>query len=199
MRAMMIKYVTSLSVLLIVPLNAYALSFPNIDTMLDNINTQIPYLWALLTAFAYIAGFWLIFHGILQLKQYGDPHSMMSSQKSFVGPITSLIVGAMLVYSPTVLLTGVATIFGTDSTMAYPTDAPVDSSFTLMGQTLVTIVQFVGAVAFIRGLVHFHRLGSGQAQQGTFSKGLTHVIGGTLALNIVGTADVIGSTLGIVW
>jgi len=183
----------------LLPLNAYAVTFPNLSQMIDNINAQLPYLWELVTAFAYLSGFFFIFKGIFHLKAYGDPHSQMSGGKDIRPGLVSLILGAALIYSPTAMQTGLASVFGTTSAMAYPTGSGTDPSFSELGQVLVAIVQFVGAVAFIRGLMQFQRLGSGQAQQGTFGKGLTHIVGGTLALNVVGTANVLASTLGISW
>lgn len=194
-----VKYILLLLIPMLLPLDAYAVTFPSLSQMLDNINTQLPYLWRLVTGFAYVAGFFFIFRGVYHLKQYGDPHSQTSGGKDLRPGIVSLIIGAALVYIPTAMDTGLISIFGTSSLMAYPTGNTIDPSFTELGQVIVAIIQFVGVVAFIRGLMQFHRLGSGQAQQGTFAKGLTHIIGGTLALNVVGTANVLASTLGISW
>lgn len=184
---------------LLLPLNAYAVTFPSLSEMLDNINDQLPYLWELVTAFAYLTGFFFVFKGVHHLKQYGDPQSQMSGGKNLSPALLSIIVGAALIYVPTAMQTSLVSIFGTSSAMAYPTGSGVDASFTELGQIIVAIIQFMGAVAFIRGLMQFHRLGGGQAQPGTFGKGLTHIIGGTLALNVVGTANVLASTLGIAW
>ena len=51
--------------------------------------------------------------------------------------------------------------------------------------TVVIFIQFVGFVAFIRGwFIISHSTGSG-AQQGAFSKGLIHLIGGVIAINFI--------------
>ena len=59
---------------------------------------------------------------------------------------------------------------------------------------LLGLVQVMGVIAFIRGWVLLGHAGEQNAQQGMFGKGLTHIIGGILAINIVGTKDLIWNT-----
>ena len=193
------KYCFLMGVVLLFPLNVYAVTIPNIADMLANIDSQLPALWEFITALAYVSGFFMMFKGVYHLKQYGDPHSQMSGGKDLRPAIVTFIIGAILIYFPSMLQVGVTTLFGQNGMMAYPTSSPIDQSFSELGQTIVYIVQFVGAVAFLRGIMYMHKIGSGQAQQGTFGKSVTHLVGGTLCLNVVGTANVIASTLGISW
>lgn len=193
--AVMKTKLAALALILLLPLGAFA-AVPSLDQMLSNLNSQFPSLYRLVTAFAYIAGFFIVFRGLYQMKHMGEGRAM-GQQNDMKGPILSLLIGAALIYTPSFFSTSLITIFGTSSITSYPTGSHIDPSFNEMGQTLVTIVQFVGGIALVRGILIFHRLGHGQAQQGTFGKGVTHVIGGILLINIVGFADVIGSTLGI--
>jgi len=173
---------------------------PDVDTMLRNLEAQLPSLWRLVTGFAFLAGFFCIFNAVYELKQYGQGMSMMSAQHSLKGPFMMLIIGAALVYSPSAMQTFMVTLFGDSNILKYPILREIDPSFTLMGNVLTKIVTFVGLVAFIRGLMMFNRIGHGKSHgQESFGKAATHLIGGTLALNIVGTARIIGSTLGITW
>lgn len=172
---------------------------PTLTVMLTNIAKQIPYLYQLITVIAYIAGFFCIFRGIYELKQYGHGMSMMSVQHSLKGPVLMLMFGAALIFLPEAARTMLITVFGNNDVLGYPSSGTADPSFNLMGTVLVRIVQFVGTVAFIRGLLLMYRMGQGQAQPGTMSKGVTHLIGGVLAMNVIGTANVLGSTLGVSW
>ncbi len=61
---------------------------------------------------------------------------------------------------------------------------------------LVRLVQIVGLIAVIRGLLILMRL-SGQAQPGTFGRAMTHIVGGTLAMNIVGFNQIVFNSFGI--
>lgn len=183
---------------LLFPVQSYAaVTWPTLAQMLETINTQIPALWELVTAFAYIAGFFMVFRSLYHFKQAGDPHSASGGQRDIKPAFATFIIGIALIFSPSAMQSGLATVFGTTSPIGYPTGAGVNNSYGELGQVLYSIIQFVGVVTFIRGLMHFHKLGSGQAQHGTFNKGLTHVIGGILCLNVLGTASVIASTLGI--
>lgn len=180
-----------LLILLISPVSAYAI---NVDEMLTNIQEQIPALTQFVTGFAYLAGFFFIFKAIYALKQYGDMRTMTSSNADLRGPITSAFVGAALAFSPTVISITLTTAFGDDSLMAYP---DTSTGWDQMGKTLVNIVYFVGGIAFIRGIMHLHKVGQGQAQQNTFSKGIIHIIGGIMALNITAVTNILFTTLGI--
>jgi hypothetical protein len=59
------------------------------------------------------------------------------------------------------------------------------------------IIQFIGVIAFIRGLLLMSNLANESHQSGVFSKGLTHVIGGLFCINIFQVVQVIQSTFGI--
>jgi intracellular multiplication protein IcmC len=61
---------------------------------------------------------------------------------------------------------------------------------------VLQLIQIVGLIAFIRGWLILVKTATGQ-QGGGIGKGITHIIGGVLALNIVGTQQVINASLGI--
>ena len=168
---------------------------PNVDEMLSNLQQQIPYLTQLVTGFCYVSGFYFMFKAVYHLKAYGEMRTMMASQTDLRGPITSLAIAAALMFSPTVIQIGLTTVYGNDSIMAY--QGAQNTGWNDMAQTIIAIVNFVGGVAFLRGLFIFHKLGVGQAQPGTFAKGMTHLIGGVIALNIVEASNILFTTLGI--
>jgi hypothetical protein len=58
------------------------------------------------------------------------------------------------------------------------------------------VLQFIGTLAFIRGLVILSHMGSGH-QQGQVSRGLTHIIGGVFCINIYQFLQVIFNTIGV--
>src|SRR3989338_6827910 len=97
--------------------SAYAVSFsfdsaPNVATMLINLSEAVPNLMRLGTALAYVMGFFFVVNGILELKQYGESRSMMSHEHSLAKPLTYLAVGAMLIYLPATVQTGLSTFWG---------------------------------------------------------------------------------------
>ena len=64
-----------------------------------------------------------------------------------------------------------------------------------VGKPLTLIIQTVGLAAFVRGWLLIARGASGGQQQGGMGKGLVHVLGGIMAINIVQTVTIINNTI----
>jgi intracellular multiplication protein IcmC len=162
--------------------------------MLINLSNAYPALWQMMTALCYIIGFAFAVRGIYYLKMYGELRTMMASQTSLKIPIVYFIVSAVLIYIPSAFRIFNTTFFGYGSPLAYN---DVSSSLSPMAmKAIVGLVQFVGLISFIRGwliLVAHAQQPGGQASLG---KALTHIIGGLLAINIIGVGQVIWSTFG---
>src|SRR5579872_6734932 len=80
---------------------AYAtLNVPSLDTVLENISTQIPQLMQMVTALAYVMGFYFVIAGVMELKHVGESRTMMSSEHGLKKPLIFLFVGAALIYLP---------------------------------------------------------------------------------------------------
>lgn len=162
--------------------------------MLVNISKQVPSLMRLVTAIAYVLGMIFIVSGVIKLKHAGEMRTMMSREHSLMGPIIMLSVGAMLLYLPSSVQVGMTTFWADPNPYAYLKQKDQWSEFI---NVCFTIVQLIGTIAFIRGLVLISHLGSGGGQHGTMSKGMTHIIGGILCINIYEFIKVITATLGI--
>lgn len=161
--------------------------------MLVNIAKSIPQLTEMVTAIAYVVGMYFIIMGVVGLKHLGESRTMMSQDRSVKGPLILLAVGAALLYLPTSVQVGMSTFWTAPNPYGYVEEEDQWSQF--LGICYL-IVQFVGTIAFIRGLVILSHL-SGHGQQGTFGKGLAHVIGGILCINIYETVQVVNVTLGL--
>jgi intracellular multiplication protein IcmC len=122
---------------------------------------------------------------------------MMSSEHSIKKPITYLVVGGFLIYLPSAIQTGISTLWNTPYPTAYLTNANTASSWQLVINNSFTILQLIGVIAFIRGLIILTQLGGHGGQPGTFWKGMTHIIGGILCINMYDTVRMIGATLGL--
>jgi intracellular multiplication protein IcmC len=168
--------------------------------MLTNLANVQPNVYKLVTGAAYIIGLSFIFRALYHLKIYGELRTMMASQTGLKEPLMYLFAGAMLLYLPTGFGTVMQTSFGYDSVLAY-SDWQLGGgmAFTPGGRAILMLVQLVGVIAFIKGWMILARsIGQGGASQGnTTGKALTHILGGVAGMNIVGTANVIASTLGI--
>ncbi len=171
--------------------------FPSLQTMMSSLVSNIPELNALITATAYLAGFAFCLKGVYKLKEYGEMRSMMASQTSLFKPMILFLVGGLLMFFPRVYHIGLETFFGQrdPSPLAYQS-TDYTSWYGIEG-VIVQIVQLIGAIAFVRGVWMISGFSGQQSPQGAFGKAMTHIIGGILAINVVGFADVLKGTIGI--
>ncbi|HAT9716960.1 TPA: type IV secretion protein IcmC [Legionella pneumophila subsp. pneumophila] len=171
--------------------------------ILTNIANQLEPVQRLITGGAYLIGCAFIFKAIYSLKVYGEARTMMSSNTSIKEPVVYLIVGALLIYFPTLVSSVLQTTFGYSNPLAYSggvssgsdTISALFGSGSLVGRPLVMIIRVIGLIAFVRGWVLIARSASQGQPPGGTGKGLIHVFGGILAINIVGTVDMINNTL----
>jgi len=72
----------------------------------------------------------------------------------------------------------------------------IDQEWSSLINTIVMYIQLVGFIAFVRGwFILSGSANPGGAQQGAFSKGLTHIIGGIVAVNFVPFMQIIGKII----
>lgn len=172
----------------------------NVD-IITNIAASMAPIQRLVTGFAYVMGIGFAFKAIATLKHYGESKTMMSSSANMKEPMIYLLVAAMFIYFPTGVAVILNTTFGSSNILQY---APVDSSNnfmnsifgnTMVGASLCLIIQTIGVIAFVRGWVLIARAASQGQQPGGTGKGMMHIFGGILAMNIVLTLEVINNTL----
>lgn len=168
---------------------------PSLAQMLINLQQSLPWLTRLVNGTAYVMGFFFAASAMYNLKQYGEARLMSPGNADLRGPIISITIGAALVYLPSFLSASVGTFFGYTNPLRYET---VGTNWDLLAETIVDIIQFVGLIAIVKALVLLRRANTsgGGGQQGLVGRGITHFIGGVLAMNIVGTSNVLLSTLG---
>ena len=173
-------------------------------SLLTNIADNMQSVERLITAAAYIMGLAFGLKALLSLKELGESRSMMSGggKSGIKEPLVYFLVASILIYLPTGFRIMLNTTFGSTSVLAY---APINSSNSTLdslfgqgsavGPSLAIIIQTIGLIAFVRGWVLIARSASQGQPPGGTGKGLTHVFGGILALNIVGTLQIINNTL----
>lgn len=162
----------------------------------------------LITAVAMVMGALMILRGLLKAAKYGtDPKAT-----SITVILSNLIVGAVLLDASQCLDTILGSLFGVGFTQANVSatstlssvagwavmkeiDPTGEGTFTQGVQSALTFFQIVGFISFVRGwkIVKDSAEGSGQA---SMSQGLTHIIGGVMAINIFYVLEVIDATLG---
>tara|TARA_R110002126_G_scaffold272886_1_gene417124 strand:- start:32415 stop:32945 length:531 start_codon:yes stop_codon:yes gene_type:complete len=152
----------------------------------------------LITGAAYLLGIAFALKALYSLKIYGEAKTMQSSSTSIKEPLFNLMIAGFLVFFPTGFDLMMNTTFGYSNILAYSDSSLTDSLFGgngQLGNAVVIIFQTIGLYAFTRGWVLIARA-AGQGQQpGGTGKGLMHIFGGILAVNIVGTVEVLRNTL----
>ena len=171
--------------------------------ILNNIANNLGPVQRLITGGSYVLGIVFAFKAISTLKEYGEQRTMMSSSKNMKEPLIYFVVASVLLYFPSALDVALMTTFGSSTILQY---APIESNNqtinvlfgagSTVGKPLTLIIQTVGLAAFVRGWLLIARGASGGGQQqGGMGKGLVHVLGGIMAINIVQTVTIINNTI----
>jgi intracellular multiplication protein IcmC len=168
----------------------YAVDIPNILLHLKDSATPII---KLTTAVSYVIGFWLAVSAIKDLKVIGESHGAPPGGGGLGGPLARFAIGVALVYLPSTIGATMVTLWGSDSIKAYTADR---AGFTQVKEAAVLLVRAIGYISFIRGFVILSHATEQGAQQGTLGKGIMHIVGGVLAINIVATIDTLKETMG---
>lgn len=165
-----------------------------LQNMLLNLDEVLPELEDFLRAFAYLAGIIFIVRGLYQLKIYGEMRTMMSNNADIKGPIKMFVVGAVLMYLPGAFEVSFQTLFDY-SLPKQVDDVDFGSKYSNVARALMHLVQLIGLISFIRGWFMIAKSG-GPQQGGGFGKGMIHIIGGIMAVNVYGMMEILYNTFG---
>jgi hypothetical protein len=173
-----------------------------LDTMLANFiaNIQDP-LETLVSVVAITLGVFLIVRGLMKAAKYGnDPRT-----HSITHILSNLIIGAVLVVIGQTVWVIMGSVFGDQGSSIVTFESLSWTALNNIGgdtthfkvalKAALTFFQLVGLISFVRGwnVIRNAVEGVGQA---TFAQGLTHIIGGVLALNIYLFMQMVDATLG---
>jgi len=160
--------------------------------VLANIAKSLIPVQSMITGFAYMLGIGFVLKALMSLKTNSESKSSMASSNSALKePVVYLIVGSLLIFFPSTIRMLLNTTFGYSSILQYSQEG----ASTQLSLAVITVIQTIGLFAFIRGWVLVVRASSTGQPPGGVGKGLTHVFGGILAINIVGTIEMVNNTL----
>lgn len=169
----------------------------NIDVLTNLANSLVP-VEKLITGAAYLMGIGFAIKAVFTLKSHGEQRSSLSGTGNMKEAIVYMLVAGMLLYFPTGFEALMNSTFGYSQVLAYsqnPYLTGILGSDSAVGSSLALIIQVIGLFAFVKGWIMIARgAAQGQSAGGT-GKGLMHVFGGILAMNIVGTLQVLTNTL----
>ncbi len=168
----------------------------NAASFLTNLSKSIPNLMQLVTATAYVMGMFFVINGLFHLKKYGEQRSQMSTEAHLKGPIIYLFVGAALLYLPTTVRVGFSTFWTQPFPYGYQTDQ--NGAWAQLTKASFMIMQLIGTISLIRGLVILTHLGgAGGQQHGTLGKALAHIIAGILLIDLYDFLKTVLNTLAL--
>ncbi|MDX2028501.1 MAG: hypothetical protein SFW62_07690 [Alphaproteobacteria bacterium] len=170
-----------------------------LDTLVKNLvgNIKDP-LTILMSVTAFTIGLFFIIRGLMKASKYGmDPRT-----HSVTNILANLLIGTVLVTVGQSLGAMLSTVFGNSAVQesvvdwAFVDDIGGDTArFKEAVKYALIFFQLIGMIAFIRGwlIVKSAVEGNGQA---TIAQGITHIIGGVLAINIFYFLKVMDVTFG---
>lgn len=171
------------------------------DIAMKNLSDASTAIHALVAAAAYIIGIYLVARGVMMYKIFGS-QTMASAQKGeFAGPLVFIIVGAVLIYLPSTQETTLMSIFGSEkagsnSDLVAWMLPSAEQKFADLADVLISYMKLIGFIAFVRGFVILSKMGHSGSQPGSIGKGITHVIGGALLMNIPDFMKLLANTFG---
>lgn len=178
--------------------NWYTDLYTNSINVLTNLANSLLPVEKLLTAASYLMGIGFAIKAIFTLKTHGEQRSSMSGTGNMKEALVYILVAAVLLYFPSAFEALMNTTFGYSTVLAY-TDNPyltgIFGTDNAAGSALTIIIQVIGLFAFLKGWIMIARGASQGQSAGNTGKGLMHVFGGILAMNVVGTVQVIINTL----
>lgn len=173
----------------------------SLDTAMANLSRAFTSLEHLIIAITYIIGLALIVRGIMMYRIFANQTFGSAQRGEIAGPMVHLVVGALLLYIPSTLTTSLTTVFGTSEVtsaqnlIGYATLSSTEK-WKKLTDVVVQYMLLIGLIAFVRGWVILSKMGHSGSQPGSIGKGLIHVIGGILLINIVDTVNILGCTFG---
>lgn len=147
--------------------------------------------WQLVNAVCYVMALIFAFRAAVQLKDVAEQKT-----QSYTTPMLTFMAAALLAAAPSSVASVSATVFGSGvatSPLAY-TSTQVGASPI---KAVLTLIQLIGYIFFIRGIMELKRAGEPQRFQGaSVNKSLVIMLSGMAAIYINYTLQVVGSMTG---
>ena len=169
----------------------------SVATIFGNLSQSLGGVTQFLTALAYEVGIYLTVSAVFKFV-FGHRTAFMHVEAGIFGPIMQFFIGVALLYTPTFIGVLNATVFGDssiDDVMAYTSSGSSPDWATAI-EPMYQTIQVIGLIAFIRGWLILSKSvqKDGGNQPGQTTKGIIHIIGGVMAINITRTITIVTAT-----
>ncbi len=167
-----------------------------------NLQTSYAGITNFLTGLMYVLGIFLTVQAVMKLKKFGHRTAFMHVEAGMLGPTMQFAIGVGFLYSKSLIEIINSTFFGQSSiasVMSYTANSGMDNDWQQIMNPILGMVQIIGLIAFIRGFLILSKgvQKEGGQQPGQVTKGIVHVVGGILGINIVYTIEVVMNTFGL--
>ncbi len=171
------------------------------DTAIANLSTAVGSIKALVAAISFIVGIYFVARGVAMYRSFANQTFGSAQRGEFAGPLVYLVVGAILVYLPSASDVSLITVFGTaevgDDAEALAYFVPgASEKWRDVALVLMSYMKLIGFIAFVRGWMILAKMGQSGSQPGSMGKGITHLVGGVLLMNIPDTMRILATTFG---
>lgn len=186
----------------------------DLQTVLTNVSKIISPLTVMVLMISYAIGIYMVIHALTMMKKFGNIGTMQTQPGELGGPLLQLVIGAVLIYLPNATDTFMSSLFDTSasifgygnidyqnlgtgsSLLRYSGGGGTfGQQWASLANTLVLYIQFLGLLSFIKGWLIMSKSAGHGSQQDSFTKALTHIIGGIIAMNFVGVVNIISNTI----
>lgn len=160
------------------------------DTLLNfffTLTSTAPSLFELVRVAVWIIGLSFLVSAILKLRKYREPGGHLILPTA----LWQMFFAIICINLNTAVDTMSATFFGaavSESPLSYPTGDGgnwTSARMAALAAGILLFIKFVGYISFARGITELNRVTAGKAPQGVgVSKGMIHIIGGTIAINL---------------
>ncbi|MDR1870717.1 MAG: hypothetical protein LBS60_02115 [Deltaproteobacteria bacterium] len=155
------------------------------DNILQNVIPHLVALWTILRSGFVVVGFGLIIWSLWRMA-----HPSRDRGFGLVWPV--LAVGALFINLPSFLDTMSQTLLGQNSTQTLSYMPPASNA-----QSYVQFAVFLAAIAGLIGLGRgLWLLKDATKNQGSLARGLVHIFGGVICVNLVETIRLVAGALG---
>lgn len=175
---------------------AQALADKGAHDMIMNVAQSIPGILTFVSGFSLLAGILIVIQGVQMLMDTNQSHS----RHTVLGSIGVVVVGLLLISSPSLMWIVTDTLMGTTSDtsaaytmLAYENNASLDSTANDILKVVFQFGMVIGAISVIRSLFIFHGV-SLDKQGATVGKAFIYAIAGGLALNMQWVISVMKAT-----
>lgn len=168
----------------------------DMSVLITNFNESVGGFYQLLNSCFYLIG------GIFAVKTGWEIKSVQESrgQHTYAMAIVTFLTAVIFLYLPTAIDAFSNSMFdgveGRVNPLAMGGDGTT-ATFSAGIRAIVQFVELVGLIAFGRGWFIMRALSQGRSGEGAMGRGITHMVGGILAVNITTFAPMLAKFVGL--